>query len=217
MPTTSVFDGLHPAWRAAFDEAWGSAQRGNFGVGAVLVDPVSDLVVARGRNRVVESPAIAGVLAGNMTAHAEMNAFAALDRFNAEGLHLYTTLEPCLMCAAAAMQLKVTHVHYAVADEFYDDLDDVWSRHPVTAQRRPERTGPLDGDHDVLSDLGRLLPMLFTLDRFAGRTAERLARERHPWLASFADELLGDQRRFAAWLALDLDDALDVLRGRGNV
>ncbi len=81
-----------------------------------------------------------------MTAHAEMNAFAGLDRFNADGLLLYTTLEPCLMCAAAAMQLKVAHVHFGAADEFYVGMSELWSKHEVTAERQPTSTGPLPGD-----------------------------------------------------------------------
>ena len=203
-----MFAGLAPAWRLAFDEAWASFQAGNFGVGAVLVDPVDGAVVSVGRNRVTEQHVLPGVLSGNMTAHAEMNAFAALDRFNAEGLHLYTTLEPCLMCAAAAMQLKVEHVHFGAVDEFYGGMDDLWGHHPLTALRRPASTGPLMGP---LAQLARLLPMTFTIHHFPGRSGERLARRHHPDLAALVDRLLDDGPFLETTRATTLDEALTLL------
>lgn len=134
-------------WAAAFAQAWASLQAGNFGIGAALVDPVAATLVSVGRNRVAQTQPALGVLSGNMAAHAEMNTFAALDRFNADGLHLFTTLQPCLMCAASAMQLKVAHVSYAADDEFFAGLDDLWQHHPVTAERRPRYNGPVSGRH----------------------------------------------------------------------
>lgn len=205
----SAFAGLDPAWRVAFDEAWASARSGNYGIGAVLVDPSSGEIVSRGRNRVAEQPSDPGVIAGNMTAHAEMNAFAGLDRFNAQGLHLYTTLEPCLMCSASAMLLKVEHVHLAVADEFFDELDELWAGHHVTASRRPGRSGPLAGEHAVLGAFGRALPMLFTLRTFPSSTAADLARREHPDLARRCDELLADRAQHEEWLGSDLDTAIE--------
>ncbi len=188
------WDELDPAWRVVFDEAWTSFRAGNFGIGAALVDPSSGEVVAVGRNRVADRERVPGLISGNMTAHAEMNAFAALDRFDARGLHLYTTLEPCLMCIGTAMQLNVDHVHFAAADEFYDGMDELWAQHPLTAARRPAATGPLPG---VLASFARLLPIVFTLRHFPGRSAEQLARRRHPDLAAVADRLVDDDA-FAA-------------------
>ena len=203
---------LPPAWRAAFGEAWASAQAGSYGVGAVLVDPASGEIVSRGRNRVAERPSQPGVIAGNMTAHAEMNAFASLDRFNAQGLHLYTTLEPCLMCAASAMLLKVEHVHLAVADEFFDDLDDLWAAHELTAARRPTRSVSFEIEGDSMAALGafgRTLPMLFTITTFPQSSAAELARRRHPVLAEFCERRAASPDLRAEWLALELDDAVE--------
>lgn len=94
---------LGPFWVAAFDEAWTSFRRGNYGIGAVLIDPAIDSgsdvaaqIVARGRNRVGEpqiDPNRTVGIGGTFLAHAEMNAFIALPRVFATGLHLYTTLE----------------------------------------------------------------------------------------------------------------------------
>lgn len=191
--TSPLFASLGLGWSAAFEEAWASWRAGNYGVGAALVDPVTDQLVATGRNRVAQREPEPGLLSGNMAAHAEMNAFAALTRFNADGLHLYTTLQPCLMCAASAMQLKISHMLFASNDEFYDDLDDLWQHHPVTAARVPGRTGPFNDERIRLAHFARLLPMTFTLEHFPSRSAASLARSTHPRLAHLADELLAGE------------------------
>ncbi len=188
----AVWAGLSSMWRAVFTDAWESWRSGNYGVGAVLVDPGSGQVVATGRNRVAEQPGEPGVLAGNMLAHAEMNAFASMASFNATGLHLYSTLEPCMMCAATAMQLKVDAVHFAAVDEFYTGLADLWDAHPLTADRHPTRSGPFDGDRERLARFARLLPLSFTLRNFPGNSAALLARERSPALSALAEEIVGD-------------------------
>ncbi len=191
---SAAWESLAPWWRLAFEEAWAWWTDGNFGIGAVLVDPATADVVAVGRNRVAQGDPAPRTLTGNMTAHAEMNAFAALDRFDAEGLHLVTTLEPCLMCAATAMQLKVAHVHFAEHDEFYDGMHTIWDGFEVTAARRPATTGPFSGERSPLAAFARLLPLEFTLRHFPGRTAERLARATHPRLARLADDLATDDQ-----------------------
>lgn len=183
---------LEQPWRVAFEEAWASWVAGNFGIGAAVVDPTDGSVVSSGRNRVAQTEPEPGLLSGNMTAHAEMNAFAALDRFNAEGLHVYTTLEPCIMCISTSMLLKVAHVHFAAADEFYEGLDDLWSGHPLTRDRLPTTTGPFSGEHGRLAAFARFLPMSFTLRHFPGRTADQRARTEHPELAALIDELQAD-------------------------
>lgn len=206
--TSDALDSLDPAWRLAFEEAWASFRDGNFGVGAVLVEPADGSVVSVGRNRVSQGRPEERTLSGNMTAHAEMNAFASMDKFNAEGLHLYTTLEPCLMCAATAMQLKVAHVHFAAVDEFYLGMDALWAHHPVTAERNPTTTGPLP---DSLARFARLLPMAFTLVHFPGRTAEAIARRTYPDLARVADGLPRDTRFQEILDSGTVNDAMDHL------
>ncbi len=159
-PPTAAWSSLSNPWRAAFGQAWRSWTEGNLGIGAVLIDPSSGATVSVGRNRVNTStpapePAPA-VLNGTFMAHAEMNAFAAMGRYRADGLHLYTTLEPCLMCAATTLFLHVEHVHYAVPDEFFDGMDELWDQHPYPQRHKPERTGPLDPQ---LAALARALPL----------------------------------------------------------
>ncbi len=200
-------------WRTAFDEAWASWRAGNFGVGAALVDPATGRVVSAGRNRVAQRTLEPGVISGNMTAHAEMNAFAGLRRFNAAGLHLYTTLQPCLMCAASAMLLKVDHVHLAASDEYFDDLDDLWQHHRVTVERVPAITGPFTGADEALAHFARFLPLAFTLDHLDGGAAAARARATHPRLASLADEIRGEEAQALRRLET-VDEALDALWDR---
>lgn len=200
-------------WSVAFEQAWGSWRAGNYGVGAALVDPVTDELVAAGRNQVAQSEPEPGLLSGNMTAHAEMNAFASLERFNADGLHLYTTLQPCLMCAASAMQLKVSHVSFASNDEFFGGLDDLWQHHPVTAERSPVQSGPFLGDRIRLAHFARLLPMTFTLEHFSDRSAAVLARSAHPHIARLADELASGEGSELQQLQ-SADDAVAALWDR---
>ena len=191
MSATSGWDALEPVRRLAFDEAGTSYGSGNYGVGAVLSEP-DGVVVAVGRNRVAEVQGAPRTLSGNMTAHAEMNAFASMDRFDATGLRLTTTLEPCLMCAATAMQLKIAHVDFAADDEFYAGMTDLWAHHPVTAQRTPTTTGPYDGDDRPFGVFARLLPLTFTLANFPARSAAQLARARRPALTGLVDRLRDD-------------------------
>jgi len=89
-------------------------------------------------------------------AHAEMNAFAALDSFKADGLDIYTTLEPCLMCAATAIFMHVKTVRFASSDEYFSDLSDLWQHHAYSDRNKPEERGPLDSP---LATFARLLPL----------------------------------------------------------
>lgn len=195
--STETWKALPLPWQVAFEEAWASFRAGNFGVGAVLTeapdhpDAVDGIgpIVAAGRNRVAQTQRAPRTLSGNMMAHAEMNACAELDSYNAEGLHLYSTLEPCLMCAATAMHLRVAHVHFAAADEFYAGLDELWGKHSLTADRRSATSGPIDGP---LAGFARLMPLSFTLTNFPGRSAEQRARATHPGLVALADRLADD-------------------------
>ncbi len=81
--------------RLAIAEAQKAQAEGNFACGAVVVR--DERVVAAGHNHVLAS--------GDPTAHAEMvtlrAAAAALGTRDLSGATLYTTLEPCPMCAAA--------------------------------------------------------------------------------------------------------------------
>jgi tRNA(adenine34) deaminase len=169
------FSRLAPSWRAAFELAWESWRAGSLGIGAVLVDS-GDAVVARGRNRVLEEPG-SGRIAGTLLAHAEMDAFTGLGLRTAAGLTLYTTVEPCLMCASTSVALRLDRVRFATADPVFDGVGDALAAHPYCAGRVPE---PQALDDPVLAAVARVLP-------HAARVWSKPGRPPHPeWVTAHA-------------------------------
>ena len=145
---------LDVPWQVALDEAWRSWCAGSAGVGCAIVD-ATGAVVARGRNRMMEARDGAdGVLAGTPLAHAEMNALAELSFGTGFGDHrLYTTFEPCLMCASAIVQIRIGDVRYAAADPVFDGLHDWLGEFAFAAERLPQRSclgGPVGSFAHVL-------------------------------------------------------------------
>jgi tRNA(adenine34) deaminase len=100
-----------PAMRAALDEAQLAIGNGDVPIGALLVD-VRGEIVARDHNRREER--------GDATAHAEMlvirTASEALGSWRLDGHTLVVTLEPCAMCAMAAVWARIDRIVYAAAD-----------------------------------------------------------------------------------------------------
>ena len=133
-----AWEQLAEPWRVAFDEAWRSYRSGSAGVGAAVTD-ASGLVVARGRSRVFDEPDGHSPLVGVWMAHAEMNALACLPRSAREGHTLYTTFEPCVMCAATIRIYRIPKVAYAADDPVWDGLHDLFGELAAIAQGLPDR------------------------------------------------------------------------------
>lgn len=186
-----TWDSLSDPWQTAFDEAWDSWCAGCFGIGAVAVDGTG-AIVARGRNRVLEQKTTPGVLADSFAAHAEMNVLASMPWGTTHGVDLYTTLEPCLMCASAIVMMRVGAVHYAAEDAMFAGLTEVLASHDFVATRAPDRHGPLDGP---LERFARVLPLSF-LAFWMGEEADSiaLARNQDPALADLAVSVAHDGR-----------------------
>ena len=95
----------------ALDEARLAASEGEVPIGAVLVD-LQGVVVARDHNRREQN--------ADATAHAEMLVIAAAGRLRHDwrlsDLTLYVTLEPCPMCAGAAVNARVGAIVYGASD-----------------------------------------------------------------------------------------------------
>src|ERR687884_703605 len=104
-------DGGGP-WRACFELAWEALQGGSVPVGAVVVDE-GGRIVSWGRSRSQELDGPPGQLRGTHLAHAEINALAGLPGGRYPRHTLYTSLEPCLVCSAAAVHSHVGTVHFA--------------------------------------------------------------------------------------------------------
>jgi tRNA(adenine34) deaminase len=101
-----------PHMDTALAEARAAFARAETPVGAVIVDPTSDRIVARAGNRTRELH--------DPTAHAEILAIRAacaiLRSERLPGLDLYVTLEPCAMCAAAISAARLARLCYGAGD-----------------------------------------------------------------------------------------------------
>jgi cytosine deaminase len=86
---------------AALEQAQASYDEGGLPIGAVMVE--GGTVVAAGHNRRVQD--------GDPTAHGEMDCLRrAGRRARYDGVTLYTTLSPCMMCAGTVVQFGVPRV-----------------------------------------------------------------------------------------------------------
>ena len=98
--------------RAALEEAKRASDQDEVPIGAVIVDPATKTIVARGYNltRTNNDP----------SAHAEIVAIRALCGMKKSqripGFDLYVTLEPCAMCAAAVSFARLNRVIIGALD-----------------------------------------------------------------------------------------------------
>ena len=97
--------------QAALQEAEKAAREGEVPVGAV-VDGASGEILARAHNRPVSE--------NDPTAHAEIlalrKAARKLSNYRLTGCRLVVTLEPCVMCAGAAVAARVSEIIFGAAD-----------------------------------------------------------------------------------------------------
>jgi tRNA(adenine34) deaminase len=107
--------------RRALDEARSAMATGDVPIGAVVVSPEGD-VVATGRN-VREAE-------GDPTGHAEVVALRAAARSRGEwrlaGCSLVVTLEPCTMCAGAAVLARVERIVFGAYDDKAGAVGSLW-------------------------------------------------------------------------------------------
>jgi len=96
--------------RMALELACEAEAGGEVPVGAVIV--MVGEVIGRGRNSPIER--------SDPTAHAEIlairEACAAVGNYRLEGAILYTTLEPCVMCAGALVAARIAKVIFGARD-----------------------------------------------------------------------------------------------------
>ncbi|MDQ1708866.1 MAG: tRNA(adenine34) deaminase [Frankiaceae bacterium] len=125
------------AMRMALREARAAAELGDVPVGAVVLSPAGTvLAVARNRREADGDP----------TAHAEIlalrSAAGVVGSWRLEGCSLVVTLEPCTMCAGAAVLARVARVVYGAVDPKAGAVGSLWD---VVRDRRlnhrPEVTG----------------------------------------------------------------------------
>lgn len=130
------WDQLSPTWREAFELAWESLRAGSPPIGAVVVDG-DGRIVSRGRSRRGETTAPDGQIGASYLAHAEINALIGLDQRLRSDHTLYTTLESCVLCAAATAMSHIGIVKFAGRDPIWSFLQDLPAEHPQLAVRWP--------------------------------------------------------------------------------
>lgn len=116
--------------RLALEEAKLAAAEGEVPVGAVVMR--GDAVLAKDHNRSEQN--------ADMTAHAELLAMQAAAKQLGGRLSectLYVTLEPCAMCAGAAVNLRLSELVFGAYDEnagccgSVADITDHWFLHSI--------------------------------------------------------------------------------------
>jgi tRNA(adenine34) deaminase len=116
------------AMRRALELAGEAASAGDVPVGAVLLDPDGNMVATdRNRREELRDP----------TAHAEMLVLSARARsvgdWRLTGHTLVVTLEPCPMCAGAAVLARLERIVYGAADF---KAGAAWSLYNIPQDRR---------------------------------------------------------------------------------
>jgi len=87
--------------KLAYEQALKSYNEGGLPIGAVMVE--GGKLIASGHNTRVQS--------GDPTSHGEMDCLRrAGRRTRYDGVTLYTTLSPCMMCAGTIVQFGISHV-----------------------------------------------------------------------------------------------------------
>jgi tRNA(adenine34) deaminase len=101
-------------WMAyALGLAQQASDAGEAPIGAVIIDPATNSVVAQAHNQPITDH--------DPSSHAELLAIsragAALGNYRLKsGLCLYVTLEPCTMCAGAISQARIARLVYGAPD-----------------------------------------------------------------------------------------------------
>lgn len=106
-----VVPGLDELMGLALEEAAAAPAHGDVPIGAVVVGPDGAVIAGRHNER---------ELHGDPTAHAELlalrDAAAHLGGWRLEGCVLVSTIEPCPMCAGAALAARITTVVFGAPD-----------------------------------------------------------------------------------------------------
>lgn len=134
-----AWSSLSPAWHVTVEEAWTSWARGSAGVGCVITDGSGE-IVARGRNRTMEPKEALHDLASTPLAHGETVALSTLPFGRYDDHTLYTSFEPCIMCASTILVVGIGHVAYAAADPLFDGMHDWFGELPYARRKLPERS-----------------------------------------------------------------------------
>jgi tRNA(adenine34) deaminase len=154
--TSGYLASFEPFMRLALDQAVLALEGEDVPVGAVVLDP-SGAVAGAGHNRREADH--------DPTAHAEIvavrQAAAAAGGWRLDGYTLVVTLEPCTMCAGAAIAARVDRLVYGAADPRAGAAGSLWD--PLRDRRLAPEVEVIGG---VLEDeCGSLLREFFARRR----------------------------------------------------
>lgn len=149
--------------RLALDEAQDALERDEVPVGAIVV--LGEKVIGRGHNRVLTEC--------DPTAHAEIVALRDASRFlnnyRLVGATVYTTIEPCPMCAGALVQARVKRLVYGAPDPRAGAVESLF--HLVSDARLNHRIEVQGGV--LADDCRRMIQSFFQKKRVAADEPER--------------------------------------------
>lgn len=121
---------FHTAMGVALDEAALAARTGDVPIGAVVLENATGRVIAKAHNQRQKN--------ADPLSHAEIEAMRAAAKirgnWNCEDCTLVVTLEPCPMCAGAAVSAHMGRIVFGAWDEKMGALGSVWdiARDPHT-------------------------------------------------------------------------------------
>ncbi len=107
--------------RAALDAARQAGEAGEVPVGACLIDENGNVLAAGGNRTICDS---------DPTAHAEIlvlrEAAAKIGNYRLTSATVYTTIEPCAMCAGALVNARIKRLVFGANDERFGAVESVF-------------------------------------------------------------------------------------------
>jgi tRNA(adenine34) deaminase len=104
--------------RAAINAAVEAGQTGEIPIGACLINETGEIVAVAGNRTITGS---------DPTAHAEIlvlrEAAAKSGNYRLNGATVYTTIEPCAMCAGALVNARIKRLVFGAADERFGAVE----------------------------------------------------------------------------------------------
>lgn len=104
--------------RLALIEAESARDLNEVPIGAVIVDENGEVIAAASNRTITDS---------DPTAHAEILALRIaakrIDNYRLTGCTLYTTIEPCVMCAGALVNARISRLVFGAHDERFGGVE----------------------------------------------------------------------------------------------
>jgi tRNA(Arg) A34 adenosine deaminase TadA len=152
-------------------------------------------IVSEGRNRVYDEAGGTDPLQRTAIAHAEMNAITSARDADLAECALWSTHEPCIMCAGAAVITEIAAVHYLATDPSSGDTPGPY-----------RSSGPTDPIWTVVANV----LFLHNVAWVAGRDSPMLERNRDAEyeVTSLAIDLVADEALIAVSAPAEFTDAI---------